>query len=79
MRCERARITHISPSGGANVATIGIGYLQPPSQFGEYPRDAEATCYQITERPEPIRGYHHPLWPDITIDDAPDFNERGAS
>src|SRR5690349_6851255 len=64
---------HISPIQGATVATIGIGYLQPPSQFGEYPRDDEATCYQITEQPERIRGYHHPLWPDITIHDAPDF------
>jgi hypothetical protein len=60
-------------SGGATVASIGVGYLQPPGEFGQYPRTDETTVYQITEQPEPTRGYHYPFWPSIHIHDVPDF------
>jgi hypothetical protein len=65
-------VAHISWYSGPTVAEIGVGYLQPPSQFG-HRREDETTLYLITETPEPERGYHQPLWPYIKIHDVPDF------
>jgi hypothetical protein len=68
------RITaRIATNTGASVAVISVGYLQPASQLGDPPRDDEVTLYHITEQAEPVRGYHHPLWPDVRIHDVPDF------
>ena len=63
----------IAMKTGATAAEIGIGYLQPPSQFGEYPREDEVTLYTITEHAEPTRGYNYPLWPDVRIHNVADF------
>src|SRR5947199_10193811 len=58
---------------GAGVADIGIGYLQPGGEFGEYPRDDEVTAHLITEQAEPKRGFRHPLWPSVSIHNVPGF------
>jgi hypothetical protein len=67
------RVTaRVSWHSGPTVATIGVGYLQAPEQFG-YRRDDETTVFLITEEAEPVRGYHLPFWPDIRIHDVPEF------
>jgi len=64
----------VSPFGGATVAEIGIGYLQPSNQFGtDSQHDDEVTRYPVGEQLEPKRDDRHPFWPDVRIHDVPDF------